>query len=436
MSAFDRLERRWPQGRWARNLPLAAATGAVTGLAVAGFEAVVNRAMLEHVLELPTPMLAVLPAAGLVVAWLVLRTLGRGAGPATSDEYIIAFHDPDKTFEPRRETAKVAAAGATLGSGGAMGFEGPSIYLGAVMGQWIQQRFHRLFGDADRRVLMVAGAAAGVAAIFKAPATGAVFAIEVPYREDVAQRTILPALVASATSYLVYVAIYGTTPILEGHGHVDLEARTILASLAVGVCAGLGARAFVHLLRFAKRARDGLAPAPRLLLGGVGIAVLVLVGSLAFDADLLVGPGYNTIDWASHADRAAGLVLLLFVLRALATSLTVEGGGAGGLFIPLVVLGSLLGAFLGDVTGVENASLLTLVGAAAFLGAGYRTPIAAVIFITEATASPGFVVPGLLATVLAQLLIGPESVSEYQRSTRAPTVEELEPPDTDGDGKI
>jgi CIC family chloride channel protein len=436
VSALDRLVLRWPRGRWARNLPLAAVTGAVTGLAVAGFEAVVNRAMLEHVLELPTPALAVLPAAGLVVAWLVLRTLGRGANPATSDEYIIAFHDPSKHFDPRRESAKVTAAAATLGSGGAMGFEGPSIYLGAVLGASIQRRFHRLFSDADRRVLMVAGAAAGVAAIFKAPATGAVFAIEVPYREDVAQRSVLPALVASATSYLVYVAIYGTTPILSGHGRADLEARTILASLLVGVCAGLGARAFAHLLRFAKQARDRLAPVPRLLLGGGGIALLVLVGSLEFDADLLVGPGYNTIDWATHADRAAGFVLVLFLLRAVATSLTVEGGGAGGLFIPLVVLGSLLGSFLGDVTGVENASLLTLVGAAAFLGAGYRTPIAAVIFITEATASPGFVVPGLLATVLAQLLIGSQSVSEYQRSVRGPAREALEPPETKGDGEI
>jgi CIC family chloride channel protein len=436
VSALDRIERRWPRGRWARNLPFAAATGAATGLAVAGFEAVVNRAMLEHVLELPIPALAFLPAAGLVVAWLVLRTLGRGAGPATSDEYIVAFHDPDHRFEARREAAKVTAAGATLGSGGAMGFEGPSIYLGAVIGASIQRRLHRLFSDADRRMLMVAGAAAGVSAIFKAPATGAVFAIEVPYREDVAQRSILPALVASATSYLVYVAIYGTTPILSGQGRADLEARTILASLAVGVCAGLGARAFAHLLRLAKRMRDRLTPVPRLLLGGGGLAALVLLGSLEFDADLLIGPGYTAIDWATHADRAAGLVVLLLLLRALATSLTVEGGGAGGLFIPLVVLGSLLGSFLGDVTGVENASLLTLVGAAAFLGAGYRTPIAAVIFITEATASPGFVVPGLLATVLAQLLIGPQSVSEYQRTTRAPAVEELEPPEMEGDAEI
>lgn len=427
MSAADRLERWWPEGRWARTLPLSAATGAVTGLAVAGFEGLVNRGMLEHVLELPTFLLAILPGAGLIVAWLVLRTLGQGASPATSDEYIVAFHDPSRTFETRKESAKVAASAATLGSGGAMGFEGPSIYLGAVIGSAIQRRFHRLFSRADLRVLMVAGAAAGVSAIFKAPATGAVFAIEVPYQEDVASRSVLPALVASATSYLVYIAIYGTTPILAGHGAADLDARTILGSLAVGVCAGVGARLFAHLLRYAKQTRDRLAPVPRLALAGGGIAALVLLGSLAFDPELLVGPGYNAIDWASNTDRALGLVALLFLLRALAVSLTVGGGGAGGLFIPLVVLGALLGNFVGDVAGVENASLFTLVGAAAFLGAGYRTPIAAVIFITESTASPGFVIPGLLATVIAQLVIGSSSVSEYQRPTRS-----LEPKRGDG----
>jgi CIC family chloride channel protein len=111
----------------------------------------------------------------------------------------------------------------------------------------------------------------------------------------------------------------------------------------------------------------------------------------------------------------------LFFLHALATVLTVEGGGAGGLFIPLFVQGWLLGRFVQGITGTHT-SLFPVVGAAAFLGAGYRTPIAGIVFVAEVTGRPGFVVPALLATAVAQVLMGTSSVSTYQyvRRPRAP----------------
>ena len=110
------------------------------------------------------------------------------------------------------------AAIGTLGFGGAMGLEGPSLYLGASIGAGLQARFYRLFRSVDHRVLMVAGAAAGVAAIFKAPATGAVFALEVPYQDDFARKMLLPALVAAASGYLAFVAVHGTAPSIPSHG--------------------------------------------------------------------------------------------------------------------------------------------------------------------------------------------------------------------------
>ncbi len=113
---------------------------------------------------------------------------------------------------------RVVAAAATLGFGGTMGFEGPSIYMGAAIGTGLQRRFRRWLDPADMKVLMVAGAAAGVAAIFKAPATGAISAIEVPYQDDTAKRMLFPALVAAATGYTVFVAINGTTPLFPISG--------------------------------------------------------------------------------------------------------------------------------------------------------------------------------------------------------------------------
>jgi chloride channel protein, CIC family len=100
----------------------------------------------------------------------------------------------------------------------------------------------------------------------------------------------------------------------------------------------------------------------------------------------------------------------------IATSTTVAGGGVGGLFIPLVVAGALAGRVVGGAVNALDTSLFTVVGAAAFLGAGYRVPLAAVVFVAEATGRPGFVVPGLLAAVVAELVMGTQSVTAYQQA--------------------
>src|SRR5690606_25435097 len=98
-------------------------------------------------------------------------------------------------------------------TGGAMGLEGPSMYIGATVGSQVHERLPGA-RRAERRALLVAGAAAGVAAIFKAPATGAVYALEVPFQNDLARGSLLPSLVGAATGYLGFASIHGTEPLL------------------------------------------------------------------------------------------------------------------------------------------------------------------------------------------------------------------------------
>ena len=110
----------------------------------------------------------------------------------------------------------------------------------------------------------------------------------------------------------------------------------------------------------------------------------------------------------------------MLVLRCLATSATVAGGGVGGLFIPLVVAGALTGALVGNIVNPGDLDLFIVIGVAAFLGAGYRVPLAAVMFVAETTGRPSFVVPGLIAAVAAELLMGRASVTTYQLDHTAP----------------
>jgi CIC family chloride channel protein len=324
---------------------------------------------------------------------------------------------------------------ATLGGGAAMGFEGPSIYLGAAVGVHVHQRLRRVLWGVDRHAALVAGAAAGVAAIFKAPATGAVFALEVPYQDDLASHALLPALVGGATGYTVFAAIHGTDPLIPVTGRPPIDLRDLLGAAVVGLACGAGARIFAALLRLAKRLAAAGAGAGgragagsgwrRPLLAGAVLAGLVVVSRAAFDGRAFsLGPGYRAVEWALDPHRSLAAVAALATVRMVATTASVAGGGAGGLFIPLVVQGALTGRLIGGAVGGPNESLFVVLGIAAFLGAGYRVPLAAVMFVAEATGRPGFVVPGLLAAVVAQLVMGTDSVSAYQRRRRAGHVEE------------
>jgi CIC family chloride channel protein len=314
---------------------------------------------------------------------------------------------------------RILAGVATIGYGGALGLEGPSIYAGSAIGSTVQRRFARFFSREDAKLLLVAGAAAGVAAIFKAPATGALFAIEVPYRADIARRNVLPAMVAAATSYVTFALFDGTTPILPVEGTHAFGWRDLGGALAVGVLCGVGARLFSAAVRALRGSAVQATPwLTRLAAAGLVLALLVWLSDVVADAPLSLGPGYDVIRWATDPGNGAWVVLVLLVVRVAAVMATLGGGGVGGLFVPLVVTGALTGRLTGDVINTPDVDLLVVVGMAAFLGAGYRTPLAGVMFVAETTGSPAFVVPALLATAASQLLVGESSVAAHQRTGR------------------
>jgi len=398
-------------------IALAAITGVATGFAVALFDRIVVDGILDRLFELSPWVLAFMPLVGLALSWLALFYVARSRDAGMTDLYLKAFHDPEESYRLREFPGRMLAAIATPAFGGAMGLEGGSLYLGSYFGSFLQRRFPRFTAGSSRRVLLVAGAAAGVAAIFKAPATGAIFALEVPYQEDLARRMLLPALVASASGYLAFVAVNGITPLFEARGAPPLSFADLAGAVGLGIVAGICARGFAWLLVAAKGLHTRIGPWTRIVGAGLAIAALFALTWLLTDEPLAIGVGYRTIDWALDLHRAWWLLLVVLVVRCLATAATVAGGGVGGLFIPLVVAGALLGRLAVGVAGGGNITLFVVIGVAAFLGAGYRVPLAAVMFVAETTGRPQFVVPGLLAAVAAALVMGGASVTTYQRAS-------------------
>lgn len=414
--------KRW-QRQWQRTLLLAMFVGIVVGLAVAVFDYVTAEVIADWVNKLPNWARMIAPGFGLLGAMLALRYVGNRASPSNSDVYVQNYHSR-AAFPYRPVPARMLAAVMTLGSGVPLGYEGPSVYLGAAIGSKIQSRFHRMFSARDSKLLMTAGVAAAVAAIFKAPATGALFAIEVPYRDDSSGRSVLPALIAAAASYLTFIALNGSQALLPLFTASSVTTPDLGAAALVGLLSGIGARLFAMTALAAKHASLHVRWRYRVLIASVGIAVIAAVTYSLTDEFLTLGAGYNTIRWATNTDVGVGLVIAVLAFRWTATLFALGGGGVGGVFVSLAVLGALLGRAVSGALGESSSStLLPLVGMAAFLGAGYRTPIAAVMFVAETTTRADFVVPGIIATALAQLVMGPASIAPDQRSRRSGTVE-------------
>src|SRR5690606_14287157 len=160
-------------------------------------------------------------------------------------------------------------------------------------------------------------------------------------------------------------------------------------ALLIGVLCGLGARLFSVGINHLRSEQVVAVPwLTRLAVGGAMLALLAWVSVAAHDATLMLRPVYVPFALATHHELGVWLVVLLLLVRVAAVMATYGAGGVGGLFIPLVVTGALTGRVAASALGMDDIDLLVVVGMAAFLGAGYRTPLAGVVFVAETTGSP------------------------------------------------
>jgi CIC family chloride channel protein len=148
----------------------------------------------------------------------------------------------------------------------------------------------------------------------------------------------------------------------------------------------------------------------------------VVLSDVVFERPLSLGPTAEgaILRWILNPNESLWVLGLLLVVRMLATSTVLASGGVGGVFIPMAVFGLIVGRIVGAWIDLEPGALafFPYIGVAAFLAAGYRTPLAAVMFVAESTGAAQFVVPGLIAVAVTQVVMGNSSVSAYQRDTR------------------
>lgn len=362
---------------------------------------------------------------GLIVGLFVTRLAPEAEGHGT-DAVIGAFHSKQGRIRARIPFVKGLASSITLGSGGSGGSEGPvaqvSAGLASVLGS-----LSRL-NDGDRRILMSAGMAAGIGSIFKIPLGAAIFSSEVLYRRDFEVRALVPSIIASVVGYSVYSSAFGWSHLFtipaEFTGYSHPESLMLYAIIGL-VCAG-SSMFYVKVFYKTKQLFDSWHSIPRFARPAIGGA---LVGFIALLLPQVLGTGYGWLQFAlyGHAPVAlaadlsgtAAIVLLsllaLIIAKIAATSLTIGSGGSAGVFGPSIVIGGLVGAFVGllfHFFGLfmwVDISATALVGMIAFFAAVSKTPVSSIIMGSEMTGGYTLLAPIMLATVIAYVASGEKS---------------------------
>lgn len=421
-------------------LVVAPVMGAVTGLLITLIAEIILQWMwpplLNYYVHHP---FAIVPgvALGFVIAGLIMQYLTPDPNEHSTEEVIRAYHEHQGAVQTRPFIPKLLAAIATVGFGGSAALEGPSIYGGGVIGSWTWERLKR-FGlqPRDRRILLISGAAAGMSAVFRAPLTGIIFALEMPYKDDLAHEALLPALISSVVSYATMAAFMGAKPLFDFARGSNYTREDLLWSAILGALCGLVAMVFDITFRktrtFFVKART--PHWMKMLAGGILTGLCGLAFILYYKGLLIpIGPNYEAVALILQNTHSSAELLMFSFLKLLATLFSLGVGGVSAMFVPLFLTGGALGtAFAQSVVHSQSLGLYAAVGMAAFISAGYKTPLAAVVFVAEATGGHPFIVPALIGAAVAYAVSGEASVSDDQHLHEGAKQGSLEPVENNG----
>jgi chloride channel protein, CIC family len=345
-------------------------------------------------------------AAGITAAWALVRSLrGRGGGENVAAVQL-AVARGGGNVAARPALFRTLASAVTLGSGGSAGSEGPVAVLGATVGSVLGRAFR--FDPGRVKVLVGAGAAAGISASFNAPLAGAFFALE-EVLGSLGVAAFPPVVVASVVAAVVSRAFLGDHPAfpIPAQYGFTLRREVMLFYPLLGVLAGLVSvlyvRTFFGVERLAARLR--LRPWMLPALGGVAVGVMVWGSGGA-----LVGYGHLAVRLELFGRMAWTTLALLALGKIAATSLTLGSGGSGGVFTPSLYIGAATGGAFGVLLAALFPGLglhpeaYALVGMGAVVGAATHAPITAILIVFEMTHDYAIVVPLMLATVVATVV--------------------------------
>jgi CIC family chloride channel protein len=320
----------------------------------------------------------VVPVIGAVIIGLMARFGSdkiRGHGIPEALEAILLRQS---RIQPKVAILKPISAAISIGTGGPFGAEGPIIMTGGAFGSIFAQRFH--LTASERKTLLVAGAAGGMAAIFATPLAAVLLAVELMLFEW-RPRSLIPVVVAAVAAAVFRVPLLGAGPVFPVIAHGALTGWEVLVAAAIGIVAGFGAGGLTALVYGMEDLFHKL-PVHWMWWPAIG-AVVVGLGGIV-DPRVL-GVGYETIHALLRGEMVGAVVVGLMVAKAVVWTTALGSGTSGGVLAPLLILGGSLGALLAGFLPIGDAGLWAMVGMAAMMGGTMRAPLAATVFAVELT---------------------------------------------------
>ncbi|HLX72643.1 MAG TPA: chloride channel protein [Verrucomicrobiae bacterium] len=281
-------------------------------------------------------------------------------------------------IEPKVAILKPISTAISLGTGGPFGAEGPIIMTGGAFGSLIAQMFH--LTAAERKTLLAAGAAGGMAAVFATPIAAVLLAVELLLFEW-RPRSFIPVAVSASVSAALRVPLLGAGPVFPGTVHAPLSGSILLAAVIVGIIAGFGSGLVTNLIYGVE---DMFAKLPIHWMWWPAIGAVV-VGVGGWLDPRVLGAGYDSIRALLQGQVIGAALLGLLIGKAIVWAIALGSGTSGGVLAPLLIIGGALGAVIGHWLPVGDPALWAMVGMAAMMGGTMRAPFTGVVFTLEAT---------------------------------------------------
>lgn len=377
-----------------------------------------------------------LPAVGGLVVGLLVYFGAREAKGHGVPEVMEAVAIGGGRIRSRVAAVKSLASSICIGSGGSVGREGPIVQIGSsfgsTIGQWLK------LPDDWVKTLVACGAAGGISATFNTPIGGVFFAMEIILGRFVTPKLGFVVISSVVADFIAHIFL-GEQPSFGIVPYSMISYWEILPYAILGVLAALAAIAFIRLLyKFedifnAWHIPEYLKPA----LGGIGIG---LIGLYSYD---LFGVGYGDVYWISSMGVDQALIgkialqslVILLLLKIIATSLTLGSGGSGGIFAPSLFIGAMLGGAFGigahqlfpAITASSGA--YALVGMAAVFAGAARAPITAIVMLFEMTRDYAIILPLMIAVVISLVVsrsLGRETIYTLKLVRRGIDIRQLE----------
>lgn len=337
----------------------------------------------------------IVPVLGALVIGLMARYGSERIRGHGIPEAIEAILINGSRVEPKVAVLKPISSAISIGSGGPFGAEGPIIMTGGAIGSLIAQFFH--LTSAERKTLLVAGAAAGMSATFASPIAATLLAVELLLFEW-KPRSFIPVALASATAGIARRYILGMGPLFPTPPHPEfIGLGGILGCVVVGLLAG-GLSALLTVFVYA--AEDFFQRLPIHWMWWPAIGGLVIgIGGLIFPQAL--GVGYDTIRALLQGNVATGIILGVLLVKSVIWAVSLGSGTSGGVLAPLLMMGGALGGLEAMMLPHEGLGFWPLISMGAILGGTMRSPFTGVVFALELTHDVNVLLPLLVAVTIA-----------------------------------